>query len=87
MAIDSGKFFMVDGMKMLYGGEDSLQHFNVNNNELKDEQFHYGIGREKFPALLAPEFSSINEVDSLWDDDSRFILAYKGNDIKAYFTY
>jgi hypothetical protein len=44
---------------MLYGGKDSLQHFNITNYDLKDEQFHYGIGRKRFPALLKPEFISV----------------------------
>lgn len=83
-AKDSGKFFSVNGRKMLYGGKDASQHFDITDYELKDEQFHYGIGREAFPALLEPEFTSIEAVDSIWNDDDRFILAYSGDDIKAY---
>jgi hypothetical protein len=84
IAFNNGKFFEVDGEKMLYGGKDSTQHFNITDYDLKDEQFHYGIGRERFPALLNPKFTSIKAVDSLWKDDDRFILAYSGNDVKAY---
>jgi len=84
IAFENGKFFEVDDRKMLYGGEDSIQHFDITNNELKDEQFHYGIGRERFPALLDPKFTTIEAVDSIWNDDDRFILAYSGDDIKAY---
>ena len=84
IAFDNGKFFEVDGRKMLYGGEDSNQHFDITDYDLKDQQFHYGIGREHFPALLAPKFTTIEAVDSLWKDDDRFILAYSGDDIKAY---
>ena len=53
-------------------------------NLLKDEQFHYGIGREKFPALLKPSFESVREADSIWADSTRFLLAYSGKDVKAY---
>jgi Protein of unknown function (DUF3179) len=84
ISFENGKFFEVDGKKMLYGGKDSLQHFNITDYDLNDEQFHYGIGRERFPALLKPEFISIKEADSVWADSTRFILAYSGKDVKAY---
>lgn len=84
VSIENGKFFELDGNKMLYGGKDSSQHFNISSYDLKDEQFHYGIGREKFPALLEPEFISVKEANAIWADSSRFLLAYSGNDIKAY---
>jgi len=83
-AYNNGKFFEVNGRKMLYGGKDSNQNFDITNYDLKDEQFHYGIGREVFPALLQPKFTNIESVDSLWNDDDRFILAYSGDDVKAY---
>jgi Protein of unknown function (DUF3179) len=84
IALNNGKFFEVDGKKMLFGGKDSLQHFNITDYDLKDEQFHYGIGRERFPALLKPEFISVQEADSVWADSTRFILVYSGKDVKAY---
>lgn len=83
-ALDNGKFFEVDGVKMLYGGENPSDHFDITGYELKDAQFHYGIGREGFAALLEPEFISVNEADSIWADSSRFLLAYSGNEVKAY---
>jgi len=84
LAHENGKFFEVDGTKMLYGGQDSTTHFDVSNSSLEDKQFHYGIGREAFPALLAPEFISVTEADEIWHDTTRFLLAYSGNDVKAY---
>ncbi len=69
---------------MLYGGKDDAQHFDITGYELKDDQFHYGIGREKFPALLDPEFETVQEADVNWNDGDRFILAYAGEDVKAY---
>ena len=80
----NGKFFKSGENEMLYGGTDSTQHFNVNNLSLKKDQFHYGIGRERFPALLKPEFISVKEADSVWADSSRFIVAHSGKDVKAY---
>jgi len=84
MSYKNGKFFEINGRKMLYGGKDSLQHFDITGYDLKNEQFHYGIGREQFPALLNPKFTTIEAVDSIWNDDDRFIIAHSGNDIKAY---
>lgn len=84
VAIENGKIFTIDERKMLYGGEDSTQHFDISNNELKDEQFHYGIGREVFPALLKPEFVTVNEADTQWHDTTRFLVAYAGDEVKAY---
>ena len=83
-ALDSGKFFDQDGKRMLYGGTLETQHFDVTNSELVDAQFHYGIGRERFPALLEPQFTTIDVADSIWNNDDRFLLAYKGKDVKAY---
>lgn len=84
LAFENGKFFEIEDKKMLYGGEDSLQHFDITGYELKDKQFHYGIGRERFPALLQPEFTTVEEANTIWADSTRFLLAYSGSDIKAY---
>ena len=84
LSYQNGKIFEHNGQKMLYGGEDSTFHFDIGNCSLKDEQFHYGIGRERFPALLQPEFISVEEADALWDDNERFLLARIGNEARAY---
>lgn len=84
IALEDGKFFELNGKKMLYGGENEDQHFDITNYLLKDEQFHYGIGREKFPALLQPEFISVTEANKIWADSTRFLLAQSGNEVKAY---
>lgn len=84
VSVDNGKFFERNGEKMLFGGENENQHFNISNYSLKDEQFHYGIGREKFPALLKPSFITVEEANSIWADSTRFLLAYSGKETKAY---
>ena len=81
---DNGKFFTINDRKMQYGGKDSSQHFDVTNSELNPKQFHYGIGREVFPALLKPKFISIKKADIKWADSSRFLVAYSGSEVKAY---
>ena len=83
-ALGKGKFLAVDGRKMLYGGDAESQHFDITNYTLNDSQFHYGIGREAFPALLKPEFISVEIADTIWSDTARFLLAYAGDDVKAY---
>ena len=84
ISIENGKFFTVNGEKYMYGGEDSTWHFNVTNSLLKEEQFHYGIGREKFDALIAPEFISRKEADNIFPDSERFLSLKIGDDIRAY---
>lgn len=84
VALDNGKFFDVENRHMLYGGTDSNQHFDITGYALNDQQFHYGIGREAFPALLKPEFISVDEANTIWEDSARFLLAYSGNEVKAY---
>ena len=84
ISVDLGKFFTTDGQELLYGGKDSTQHFQVHNLSLKKKQFHYGIGREAFPALLSPEFISLEAADTIWHDSTRFLVAYSGNEVKAY---
>ncbi|WP_142783304.1 DUF3179 domain-containing (seleno)protein [Changchengzhania lutea] len=42
------------------------------------------MGRERFSALLEPKFETIAKADIHWNDNHRFLVAHKGNDIKAY---
>lgn len=84
VSIENGKFFEKDGIQYLYGGENESDHFDVTNSSLKPEQFHYGIGREDFPALLQPEFTTIKNADATWHDTTRFLLAKDGSETKAY---
>ncbi len=84
LAIENGKFFENEGKSMLYGGENENQHFDISGYSLKNDQFHYGIGREKFPALLKPEFISVLEANKIWADSTRFLLAHSNKEVKAY---
>ncbi len=84
LAKNQGKFIEKDGKKFLWGGEKEDQHFDITDYDLKDDQFHYGIGREKFPALLAPEFISITEADKVFNDNDRFLILQMDGITKAY---
>jgi len=83
-SLKMGKFSEKNGRKYLYGGKREGENFDVTAYLLKDEQFHFGIGRERFPALLNPKFISVQEASEKWADDDRFILAQIGNEAKAY---
>lgn len=84
ISAENGKFFNQSDSRMLYGGKDSSQHFNISNLTLNEGQFHYGIGREAFPALLAPEFISIEAADTIWADSTRFLIGALNGEAKAY---
>lgn len=85
IAKDHGKFIDTLGKTFLYGGEDFANHFDFTDCSLKQEQFHFGIGREAFPALLKPEFIPVHQVhDSCYDDDTRFLYLEKDGVKKAY---
>jgi hypothetical protein len=84
LAISNGKFFERNGEKLLYGGTNDRQHFKVDNLELKPAQFHYGIGREAFPALIQPIYQTISSLASIHKDDDRFLVAHLNGEAKAY---
>jgi len=84
LAYKNNKFFEKEGRKYMYGGKDSSEHFDISNTILKDEQYHYGIGREGFMALTAPEFITIGEADQVYPDSARFLLLQINNDVRAY---
>lgn len=85
-SLENKKIFVTNGKKIMYGGKDSLWNFDISNCALKDENFHYGIGREHFHALIKPEFITLNEAltDTSIKDTSRFLLVKINNDVRAY---
>ena len=83
-ALQNDKFFSRNGKEMLYGGDKPQQDFVIDNLELERDQFHYGLGREHFPALIDPEFISVSKADKRWSDSSRFLLVHYQDEAKAY---
>lgn len=85
-AKENGKFFTVDEKRMMYGGEDTTWHFDVSNLTLKEENFHFGIGREEFHALIKPQYISMKEADkdTSVTDSSRFLFVNINGDARAY---
>jgi hypothetical protein len=84
IAAENGKFFSLGDKNYLFGGEDSLQNFDITGYTLKDEQFHFGIGRERFPALLVPEFIEMSVADTIFEDTVRFLFLNMDGVRKAY---
>jgi Protein of unknown function (DUF3179) len=84
VATEAGKFFTIGEKKYLYGGEDSTQNFDITGYTLKDDNFHFGIGREKFPALIHPKFISMAAADLVFDDTVRFLFLDMDGVRKAY---
>jgi len=84
VAVKNDKIFMQDGRKMLWGGEDSTWHFDISNSVLVDSQYHYGIGREHFDALIEPEFITLEKADEKYNDEDRFLLLEINGEARAY---
>jgi uncharacterized protein DUF3179 len=84
VAAEAGKFFTRGEKRFLYGGEDSTQSFDITGYILKDDNFHFGIGREKFPALIRPEFIDMVAADNIFDDTVRFLFLDMDGVRKAY---
>jgi hypothetical protein len=73
-----------DGKRHLWGGPDSSQHFDVTQFRLDPSRLHYGLGRENFPALIAPEFVSAREADQWLGEDDPVLGVRIGTEAKAY---
>lgn len=84
LAINRGRFFENDGVQYLWGGDDSTTNFIVDTLLLKPAQFHFGIGRERFPALLDPSFVSAEDAGAWLSDTSRVLGFTLGNTVRAY---
>lgn len=83
-ALKNDKFFTRNDHDMLYGGDLPQQDFIIDNLELNKDQFHYGLGREHFPALINPDFTSVEKADKRWKNSSRFLLVHYQDEAKAY---
>ena len=43
IALENGKFFDIGEVRMLYGGEDSIQHCNIEGCHLNEAQFLFQV--------------------------------------------
>jgi hypothetical protein len=84
LAIEKGKIYRKNGRKYLWGGKDSSTHFDITNCSLKDSNFHFGLGREKFEALVGPEYLPMEKADSLYADGTDFLATRINGEARAY---
>ncbi|MBN4073952.1 DUF3179 domain-containing protein [bacterium AH-315-E10] len=81
---ERGNFFEKDGHRYLFGGQQEHEHFKIDNLILDDTQFHYGLGRENFPAVVNPRFEPA-DLASSWLNDNEAIIGISVNgESKAY---
>jgi len=83
-AQDQRFVFEKDGQWWLRGGNNDDWHFKIDKWELRPCQLHFGIGRETFPALIAPEYSEMQEADAIYSDNTRVLAIADGDFIKVY---
>jgi hypothetical protein len=82
--ITSGKYYKKGDQQFLWAGEDTITHFNITEWNLNACYLKHGLGREKFHALVNPEYSRINRDHDHIPDDSEVVILKSGNNIKAY---
>lgn len=83
-AEDQGFVFEKENHWWLWGGVNDDWHFDIDHWELRPCQLHFGLGRESFPALIAPQYSNQEEADVLYHDDVRVLAVEDGDDIKVF---
>lgn len=73
-----------DGRRLLWGGEDESDHFDITEFRLNIDQLKYGLGREWFPALIEPQFISIEEAYKSFQDPARVLVVIVNGDSRIY---
>jgi len=83
-AIDNGHVFFEENKKMLYGGKNDEWHFDITHWSLRECQLNYGLGREYFNALIEPQYRSVNDNASSYQQNSRVIILKTEGQYKVY---
>ena len=73
-----------DGRRYLFGGEREEQHFDVTEFRLEHEGLHYGLGREAFPALIAPTFQNGEKASQWLHDHDKVLTVNIGDTVRVY---
>jgi len=73
-----------DGRQYLWAGSSLDDHFDVTEFRLNESQLHYGLGRERFPALIEPSFVSVSKAESWFDGADRVLLVRVEDDTRVY---
>lgn len=73
-----------DGRRLLWGGEDDADHFDITEFRLNIDQLKYGLGREWFPALIEPQFITIEQADKTFQDPARVLTVSINGDSRIF---
>lgn len=79
---DNIKIIEEDGKTLLWGGENPEEHFDITEFRLEPSHLEYGLGRERFPALVRPEFQPAHEATL--PDNARVLVAKSDDEVKVY---
>ena len=81
---EENKIFKDGERQMLWGGPKEYQHFDITEFRLETAKLMYGLGREAFAALMAPEFDTASEADAWLDNESEVLAVKIGDEVKVY---
>ena len=70
----------------LWAGDDSITHFNITQWEFDECNLKFGFGREHIPALMNPQYISLNLVRDRYSDGQKSLVLYT-NDSPKIFPY
>lgn len=82
--IDLGRTFEKDSRRYLWGGPNETDHFDITHCRIDPARLKYGIGRETFPALIEPEFESVESARKWLNDNERILAVRIGDEVKVY---
>ncbi len=74
----------VGDRRMLFGGDQPGQDFDITVFRLDPDQLHYGLGREAFPALIAPAFVTADKANQWLLSEARVLAVKVGEEVKVY---
>jgi len=73
-----------DGRQWLPGGPNPSDHFDVTQFRLDPQNLRYGIGREHFPALIEPQFVSVEQADGWLSSEAKVLAVHLDDEVKVY---
>lgn len=73
-----------DGRRYLWGGDGPGERFDITEFRLDPGRLEYALGRERIPALIDPQFTSVERADAWLHEDGRVLVAKVGSDVKIY---
>lgn len=83
--VSSGKYYFKNNTPHLWAGDEMDTHFNVKDWETLDPCYlKYGLGREYFKALTAPQFTLLENVQENYPDQEQAIIIQTQEGEKIY---